>query len=531
MKQQDLFSALPPVAPKPAPAAVVVEKPVPVSAPPPAPAWKREPAKQVWSVGELTLRIKDALEPNMRRIWVKGEVSGYRGPNVRGHLYFSIKDEYATIEVRIWQSTARALKFALKDGLSLVIEGAINVYEPQGRYALIAEKIEPTGVGAQALAFEQLKAKLMAEGLFGDKRTRPRRALPLLPKRVGVVTSISGAALRDFLKVAQRRHPGVSILVCDARVQGDDAAIEVARGIRVMGRQRIDVLVVTRGGGSADDLWTFNEERVARAIFDCPVPVVSAVGHEIDITMADLVADLRAPTPSAAAELVTPVYDELVSQLAMARTRLRRAMERRVLSVRNGLSALRGRLGDPRRRMSSGRLHLNALAERSARAVRRRLKSQETRVDQLAQRLQTARPQAQLARWRTSLREADGALKSKLARRLKAEHERLKRLGLQLRRRAPQSRIVEARRSLMHLQQRLERAMGNALARSRSRQLGAAAKLDSLSPLAVLGRGYAIALGADGHVLRRAGQASVGQPVVVRLGQGRLEATVSKVEE
>ncbi len=263
--------------------------PPPPPAPPAQPVWRREPVpaaaqaapapaprgEKVLSVGQLTRAIKDHLEPQFLRVLVKGEVTGYRAPNVRGHLYFALKDDFASIDVKIWATTAARLKFQLKDGMSVVVEGGLDLYEASGRYSLIVQRIEPTGVGAQALAYAQLKAKLMAEGLFGPNRKQPRRALPVLPRRVGVVTSISGAALKDFLKVLHRRHPRLSVLVADARVQGEGAHDEVARAIRRLARQNVDVIVVTRGGGSAEDLWTFNEEVVARAIFACPVPVVT----------------------------------------------------------------------------------------------------------------------------------------------------------------------------------------------------------------------------------------------------------------
>ncbi len=328
MKQGDLFggSSLPPKEP-PKPrveAPSVVEKPLVVQAPKPVevpraiappvrppeppkaeadvPAWRKPAApRKVLSVSELTYQLKETIEPKFTRVIVRGEVTGFRGANARGHLYFAIKDETAQIDVRIWQTQAKLLKFQIRDGLSLIVEGGLNVYEVQGRYSIIAQKVEPEGVGAMALAFEQLKAKLVKEGLIGEGRTKPRRALPVLPKRIGVVTSSSGAAWRDFLKVLHRRHPGVSVLFCNARVQGEEAAIEVARGLRWLAKTDVDVIVVTRGGGSVEDLWTFNEERVVRAIFNSPIPVVSAVGHETDITLSDLVADYRAPTPSARA--------------------------------------------------------------------------------------------------------------------------------------------------------------------------------------------------------------------------------------
>ena len=238
-----------------------------------AAAERRAPAARVvLTVGELTRQIKDLLEYEYPRVWVQGEVSGFRGRNPSGHLYFNLKDRDACIETKVWSSVAQRMKFELRDGLSILVEGSIDVYEPRGRYSLVVQRIEPAGQGALALAFEQLKERLGKEGLLGENRKRPPRPIPFLPKRIGVVTSVSGAALRDFLRVLHRRHPKLSVLVCDARVQGDGSAQEVVRAIRCLARTSVDVIVVTRGGGSVEDLWTFNEEAVARAISTCPKP-------------------------------------------------------------------------------------------------------------------------------------------------------------------------------------------------------------------------------------------------------------------
>jgi exodeoxyribonuclease VII large subunit len=265
------------------------------------------PARVVWRVSELTHAIKEVLQEGFAKVAVRGEISGFRGPNARGHLYFSLKDEDAVLDTKIWASTAQKLKFQLKDGMEVIAEGGIDLYAPSGRYSLIAQRLEPVGDGALALAFQQLKERLTAEGLMGEVRKRPPRPLPFLPRRIGVVTSRTGAALQDFLRVLHGRHPRLSVLVCHARVQGEGAAQEVVAALARLGKTDVDVVVVTRGGGSVEDLWTFNEEAVARAIHASPVPVVSAIGHEVDFTIADFVADYRAPTPSAAAERLSPV--------------------------------------------------------------------------------------------------------------------------------------------------------------------------------------------------------------------------------
>ena len=560
MKQQDLFGGAPPKpaepvsAPRPAPAPVAepewvragtaVEAPPPApapvravaapasAAPEPQPAWRREPAKKsepkVLTVGQLTRAIKDTLEPAFGRVLVRGEVSGFRGPNVRGHLYFSLKDDASAIDVKIWATTAARLKFALKDGLSVIVEGSIDLYEPSGRYSLIVQRIEPTGVGAQALAYAQLKAKLMAEGLFGPSRVQPRRPLPALPRRIGVVTSISGAALRDFLKVLHRRHPHLPVLVADTRVQGDGAALEIARAIRRLGRQQIDVLVVTRGGGSAEDLWAFNEEAVARAIFECPVPVVSAVGHEVDTTLADHVADFRAPTPSAAAEAIAPVLADLQLHLATTRARLRKAVERRILEGHHQLGSLQADLGDPRRGLSQRRLQLSELAEQMRAGLERTTRERRDRLRALNAQLQQLRPQAQLLANRKALHQLAARLQSAGTLTFRREREALGLWRERLHHVSPRPAAHAARGALQTVKARLPTLIKAALVRERAALEALEGQLDALSPLKVLSRGYAIAFrAADGRAVRSAKDVKPGDGLRIRLLRGEVDATVT----
>jgi len=543
---------------------------------PGVPAWRREvPQKnepKVLTVGQLTRAIKDALEPMFFRVVVRGEVSGFRGPNVRGHLYFSLKDDVSSIDVKVWQTTAARMKFALKDGLSVVIEGSLDLYEPSGRYSIIVQRIDPTGVGAQALAFAQLKQKLMAEGLFGPNRKQPRRPLPVLPRRVGVVTSVSGAALRDFLKVLHRRHPRLPVLVADARVQGDEAAPEIARAIRRLGRQNVDVIVVTRGGGSAEDLWAFNEELVARAIFECPVPVVSAVGHEVDTTLADFVADFRAPTPSAAAEAVAPVLADLQLGLATARARLRKAVERKILEGAHQLKGLQADLGDPRRGLTQHRLHLTELAEEMRTALERTTRDRREDLRELNAKLQQLRPQAQLLATRKALHQLAARLQTAASTTFRREHVELNHLRERLHHASPRPAAHAARGALQTMKGRLpalmrgaiarqrvalfalkarlpvlmkasvarERAslqalktrpaalMGSALARERAALHALEGPLEAMSPLKVLLRGYAIAQRVeDGRAVRSADEVKPGDGLRIKLQNGEVDATVT----
>src|SRR5438132_1695584 len=297
----------------------------------PEPEPERAPtpvaSRRVLTVTELTVRVRDRLESEFYEVWVEGELSNCRLWNT-GHLYFTLKDSASQIRGVIFRSALRYLKFKPEDGLRVVARGRVSVYEPKGEYQLICEHLEPQGLGALQLAFDQLKKRLQEEGLFDAGRKRP---LPALPRKIGIVTSLDGAAIRDIIKVLRRRYSNAHLVIRPARVQGEGAALEIARGVKAIGRVAgVEVVIVARGGGSLEDLWAFNEEVVARAIAACPVPVIPAVGHESDVTIADFVADLRAPTPSAAAELVVSRKDEFCGRIDRLHDQLRAAARARV---------------------------------------------------------------------------------------------------------------------------------------------------------------------------------------------------------
>src|SRR5438034_2845891 len=294
---------------------------------PEPPAEARPVQRRVLTVTELTVALRDTLEERFFEAWVEGELSNCRVWNT-GHLYFTLKDASSQVRGVIFRTALRYLKFKPTDGVNVVARGRVSVYEPKGEYQLVCEHMEPQGLGALQLAFDQLKTRLQAEGLFDAGRKRP---LPALPRKIGIVTSVDGAAIRDMIKVLRRRYANAHLVIRPARVQGDGAAIEIAQGIRAIGRVRgVDVIIVGRGGGSIEDLWAFNEEIVARAIARSPVPVISAVGHESDVTIADFDADLRAPTPSAAAELVVSRKDEFCGLIDNLHDRLRAAARARI---------------------------------------------------------------------------------------------------------------------------------------------------------------------------------------------------------
>ncbi len=292
---------------------------------------------QIYTVSQVTEIVKTALEVALPQVWVEGEVSGYKKA-ASGHVFFSLKDEKSVIKAVMWQSTARKILFELKDGLKVVCRGKVSVYEPRGDYQLYVDLVEPKGKGALQLAFEQLKAKLKAEGLFEEAR---KRKLPLRPKTIGIVTSPTGAAIRDILRILERRYARLHVVIYPARVQGEGAAAEIVEGIDALGAwPGIDVLIVGRGGGSIEDLWAFNEEPVARAIARSPVPVISAVGHEVDFTIADFVADVRASTPSAAAEMVIATEEAFAEKIGTLARRLGETLRFEVQHLRSDVDEL-----------------------------------------------------------------------------------------------------------------------------------------------------------------------------------------------
>ncbi|OJT20137.1 exodeoxyribonuclease VII large subunit [Archangium sp. Cb G35] len=556
--QGDLFGGSLGAAPKRAVAAAPKPPPEPPS-PPPAPPPPSElgdvsaalpslpgapsrtpPARTVLTVGELTQQLKVTIESRFPRVLVRGEVSGFRGPNARGHLYFSLKDAEASLEVKMWASQAARLRFALRDGLAVVAEGSVDVYAPAGRYSLIAQKLEPEGEGALALAFEQLKARLAAEGLIGDNRIRPPRELPFLPRRIGVVTSRTGAALQDFLRVLHSRNPRLSVLLCDARVQGEGSAEEVARGVERLSRTDVDVIVVTRGGGSKEDLWTFNEERVARAIFASPVPVVSAIGHEIDFTISDFVADWRAPTPSAAAERLAPVLQDLEYALATQSVRLRKAAERRILELRERMGTLRGRVVDPRRRLSTERLRLSDAEDAMMRVLRQVLRERREELRGHSEHLQRQRPQARLAEQRARLVQLSARLKDAVRADVAARRAKAAQARLELERGSPLARVAELRARLADRKARLVALEKDSLASAQRHFQRLEGRLDAMSPLKVMSRGYSVTFRKrDGGVVRSISDVQPGETLGIKFanngaktlqGCEEIEATVTSVK-
>ena len=435
--------------------------------------------KTILTVSRLTALLRGVLEENFDQVWVQGEISNFSQPS-SGHLYFSLKDAGAQLRCVMFKGAARNLKFRPSDGMALLARGRISVYDQRGEYQLICEYIEPAGVGALQAAFEQLKQRLAQEGLFDQSRKLP---MPLFPHRIGVITSATGAAIHDILNVLRRRFASLDVLIYPVRVQGEGAGQEIARAVDDMNRHGLaDVLIVGRGGGSLEDLWAFNEEVVARSVVRSKIPVISAVGHETDWTICDFAADLRAPTPSAAAEMVTASASELKAQVEAFNHRLRLAME-------THLAALEGRVAELRRALHDPGSMLGHLSQR---------------VDDLSERLELA-------------------LRNSTIRR----REQFVRLENTLLHHAPDRRAEQLRQQIALLSGRAELLMIQCLDRIRQEYAANAARLDVLSPLSTLSRGYSIAVrSSDGRVVREASTLQVGEMLRLCLHSGQAECRV-----
>ncbi len=440
----------------------------------------RDAERTIYSVSDITRHIKLDLERTFNNLWVEGELSNVKRP-ASGHFYFTLKDDKAQLPAVMFRGKARHLRFRPEDGTAVVVWGHITVYEPRGAYQIMVERMEPRGKGALQLAFEQLKEKLAKEGLFDEAR---KKSLPLLPQRLGVVTSPSGAAIRDLCQVLHRRYPNLEVLVYPAQVQGDLAAAQIAKGVQVLNRLGgFDVIIVTRGGGSIEDLWPFNEESVARAIAASAIPVVSAVGHEVDFTIADFVSDVRAPTPSAAAEIVVQRKEDFRKHVATLFGRLEKGL-------RFGLQGLGRRLE---------RVATHQVFAAIGHGVERRGQQ----VD-----------------------EASLRTRATIDRRIAALRKRLEDTTRRLHAQRLDHKLHKAFAKLTGLRGRLDACELAKRANRRQSLASIAAKLEALSPLAVLGRGYSLTWTAQGKLLRRSTDVSVGEAVRVDLHEGRLDCRV-----
>ncbi|NVM21211.1 MAG: exodeoxyribonuclease VII large subunit [Desulfobacterales bacterium] len=439
------------------------------------------PERRIYSVSEITRDIKVLLEDAYPFVWLVGEISNFRTPG-SGHFYFTLKDSGAQISAVMFRAQSRSLKFRPADGTAVIAMGRLNVYVPKGIYQIIIEYLEPEGIGVLQLAFERLKAKLAAEGLFDERHKRP---LPFLPQKIAVVASPTGAVIRDIMSVLDRRFQNVAVQVAPVKVQGEGAAGEIAEALQLLNRaDDADVIVVARGGGSLEDLQAFNSEVVARAIFSSHIPVVSAVGHQTDFTIADFTADVRAPTPSAAAELIVPVKEQLSGRIADIKKSLKSAIFQRIRLLRERAAHLSRRLVHPGR---------------------------------------------QIVDWRLRLDDAFGRILRGLSRQLDEKRGRLSIMGDRLARCSPQVIAEDLNVLLEHHQQTLSSAMQFYLESKKGTLRATAAKLNALSPLAVLERGYSVTRTLPDHaVVKDVEQVSLGQHVEVTVSRGAMVCCIER---
>ncbi|MGI8466014.1 exodeoxyribonuclease VII large subunit [Pectobacterium punjabense] len=439
------------------------------------------PSSAIFTVSRLNQTVRQLLEMEMGQIWLSGEISNLSQPS-SGHWYFTLKDERAQVRCAMFRTSNRRVTFRPQNGQQVLIRATITLYEPRGDYQLLAESMQPAGDGLLQQQFEQLKQRLAAEGLFDQQF---KQVLPSPAKQVGVITSASGAALHDILQVLQRRDPSLPVIVYPTSVQGAEAPLQIVRAIELANqRDECDVLIVGRGGGSLEDLWSFNDERVARAIFASRIPIVSAVGHETDVTIADFVGDLRAPTPSAAAELVSRNQLELLRQIQSHRQRLEMAMD-------------------------------YYLAQRNREFTR------------LHHRLQQQHPQLRLARQQTQLIKLRQRLDDAMQHQLRLTSRRSERLQQRLMQQQPQTRIHRAQQRLQQLSYQMQSAVERQLNQNKQKLGIACSRLEGVSPLATLARGYNVTTAPDGKVLKNVAQTAPGETLKTRLQDGWVESQVT----
>ncbi|MDU4150238.1 MULTISPECIES: exodeoxyribonuclease VII large subunit [Phytobacter] len=438
----------------------------------------------IFTVTRLNQTVRSLLEREMGQVWITGEISNFTQP-ASGHWYFTLKDDTAQVRGAMFRNSNRRVTFRPQHGQQVLVRASVTLYDPRGDYQIIVESMQPAGEGLLQQKYEQLKAALSAEGLFDQQFKQP---LPTPAHCIGVITSKTGAALHDILHVLRRRDPSLPVVIYPTAVQGDDAPGQIVRAIELANtRQECDVLIVGRGGGSLEDLWSFNDERVARAIFASRIPVVSAVGHETDVTIADFVADLRAPTPSAAAEIVSRNQTELLRQIQSAQQRLEMAMD-------------------------------FFIANRTR------------RFTQLNHRLQQQHPQLRLARQQTVLEKLRQRMRVALDSQLKQATQRQRRVAQRLNQQNPQPRIWRAQTRIQQLEYRLAESLRAQLSVTRERFGKAVTHLEAVSPLSTLARGYSVTTAADGKVLKQAKQVKTGDTLTTRLADGWVESEVKSVQ-
>ncbi|HTR47601.1 MAG TPA: exodeoxyribonuclease VII large subunit [Verrucomicrobiae bacterium] len=485
------------------------------------------PERHIWKVSELTEQISALLEGAFRDVWIEGEVSNYHAAQ-SGHLYFTLKDARSQIRCVCFRDQVRGLKFRPEDGLQITVRGSLGVYEPRGEYQVYVSYIEPMGLGALQLAFEQLKQKLEAEGLFDEERKKP---LPILPRCIGIVTSPTGAAIRDILRVLKRRFANVRVQLYPVKVQGEGAAGEVAAALKYFNREKIaDVLIVARGGGSLEDLWAFNEEVVARAIAASDIPVITGIGHETDFTIADFVADLRAPTPSAAAEIVVRSRQEFESHIQAAFRDLVKEMRYLLSERRHRMRDLQSHRGFRQVELLVRRRHqqMDEFSAALGASLRRQLASAQQRLATGSAQILSFDLRARAAVLRRRIEQQRESLRAGLERVVTRKQRRFAATSVDFAQSDLRARVGRLRHSLDERSADLRARIDRALVAKRRRLEAAALQLEERSPFQLLERGYAIAYDASGKVLRSADQVATGEDIRVRIARGELDATIRR---
>ncbi len=436
---------------------------------------------QPLSVSEFTRNVKSVLEYNFPAVWVTGEISNLARPR-SGHWYFTLKDDQSQVRCAMFRHNNQRLNFSPEEGSQVLLKARVSLYEARGDFQLIVESMEDAGIGALQRAFEQLKQKLQTEGLFDEAH---KQSLPEYPHCVGIITSPTGAALHDILHVLKRRFPGLPVIIYPAQVQGDEAPAQLLKALQQAQQHGVcDVLIIGRGGGSIEDLWAFNNEPLARAIYDCPIPVVSAVGHEVDFTICDFVADVRAPTPSAAAELISPNQQEWLNWLEAVEAQLANRIQRHLESLQQQLDWLRKRLKHPGR-------YLDDIA---------------LRIDDLSSRMETL-----------------------LLTQLQSRQEKLHTLEARLQQHSPAHLLKQQQLRLDYLQQRLQHSLSPQFEKLQQKLTFLARELDAYSPLATLGRGYSLVKDQDGRLVQSAASLKTGQTLTIQFAQDQALVNVKKI--
>ena len=483
------------------------------------------PERRTWKVSELTARIRELLESALPDVWVEGEVSNCHAAQ-SGHCYFTLKDAKAQIRCVCFRDQMRTLKFKPEDGLHITVRGSLSVYDARGEYQIYVTNIEPVGLGALQLAFEQLKKKLHAEGLFDQARKKP---LPVLPRCIGVVTSPTGAAIRDILRVLKRRFPNAQVSVYPAKVQGTGAAAEIVQGLQYFNRVKtVDVLILARGGGSLEDLWAFNEEILARAIFASEIPVITGVGHETDFTIADFVADLRAPTPSAAAEIVVKSRQEFERHIAEHQRHLIQQMRYRFSQWRHRVRDLQTHRGfrELERVLRARRQQLDEMSNSLAIGLRLRLAMARQRITEANAHVASFDLRGRATVLRRRIDQQRSELSAALDRVVARKHRQLNVVQMRFAALDLRARVGTLRRRWERDTTELRVRLDHVLVAKRRKLEAAFTRLEERSPFRILERGYAIAYDASGKVLRSPDQVALGDDMSVRVAQGEIAATV-----